>query len=94
MSGPLTTKAPQVTRTVKVEIADIPIWSVDALFHRIHRELERPNVSGEISATLVINYDLTETQYEALKEFADKIWQPFEIELLDEHIKECKAVTE
>lgn len=94
MSGPLTTKAPHVTRSVKVEIADLPIWSVDALFHRIHHELDKPNVSGKISATLVIHYDLTEAQYEALGEFGDKIWQPIEIELLDERIKERQAVTE
>lgn len=56
----------QVMRDVTLTFEDVPIWGVEALFHRIHMELDRPDVE-DVEAKLIIKYTgLDESQDERL----------------------------
>lgn len=80
--------APRVTREVIVTFNDLPLWGVDALFHRVHTHLDKPNVEGKITASLSLYYSLNEEQYRLLEALSDQIWQPCEVKVLEEHLSE------
>lgn len=64
----------QVSRHVKVTFHDLPIWGVEALFHRVHSTLGKPDISGW-GATLTIEYDsLDDLEYAKLLEFEHMLW--------------------
>ena len=64
----------QVSRAVKANFHDLPIWGVEALFHRVHSELGRPDIV-DWGATLTVKYDsLDDTQYAKLLEFESNLW--------------------
>ncbi len=63
-----------VSRHVAVTFHDLPIWSVEALFHRVHSTLSQPDVAGW-GATLTIEYDsLDDRQYALLHDFGHTLW--------------------
>ncbi len=60
-----------VYRDVTATFENVPMWAVEMLFERVHKELGRPNVE-EVSAQLVIKYEgLQEREYEQLHALQD-----------------------
>ncbi len=71
----------QVRRDVKVTFHNLPIWGVEPLFQRVHKELGQPNVDGW-GATLYIEYSgLEDLEYARLLDFQESLWTEVEIDL-------------
>ncbi len=82
--------APRVFRKVKLEVPNLPIWSVQPFFAMVHHHLRKPNVVGEVSATLFVEYDLDSDQYEVLHDLQDRLWQTFFTEVEEVRVYEPK----
>ncbi len=56
----------RVTRDVTATFGSVPMWGVEALFERLHKELGKPDID-EVGAQLVVKYSgLDEEQYAQL----------------------------
>lgn len=76
----------RVSRDVQVEISDVPIWSVEALFQRLHAELGRPDITAA-SAKLVIRYEgLDDQDYARLTTLGNTLWADIEFEVVKTRI--------
>jgi hypothetical protein len=65
---------------VTVEVPNLPIWGVQAFFDLLHRSLGKPDIEGNgVTATLVVGYSLTASQYEVMRDLEDRLWQPLEV---------------
>ncbi len=74
-------RAPVVEYRVTVEVPNLPIWGVQAFFDLLHRHLGKPNVEGDVSATLEVAYGLTASQYEVIHDLRDRLWAHMDIEV-------------
>jgi len=63
----------QVFRDVTLTLEDVPMWGVEALFHRIHAELGRPDVGG-VEATLTIKYTGLDESQDARLTALRELW--------------------
>jgi hypothetical protein len=73
---------------VTVEVPNLPIWGVQAFFDLLHRNLGKPDVQGDVNATLVIDYSLTSVQYEVIHDLRDRLWQHMDIEVTRATVRE------
>ena len=79
--------ADRVFRDTTVTFEHLPLWSVDALFRRVHLELGMPNVD-EVEAELIIKYiGLDEERFALLDSLADRLWTFPRFEVTRERIK-------
>ena len=83
-------QAPRIHRKVKLEVPDLPIWGVQPFFDLLHHRLRKPNVVGEVTATLFVEYDLSAAEYEVLHDLQDRLWQSFMTEVTEVKVIEPK----
>jgi hypothetical protein len=83
-------QAPRIHRKVKLEVPNLPIWGVQPFFDMLHHRLHKPNVVGDVKATLLVEYDLDADQYEIMHDLQDRLWQPFWVEVEEVKVYEPK----
>ena len=70
----------QVVRDVTVSIYNVPLFAAEALYHRLHNEVGRPDVE-QATATIELKLEgLHELEYARLEEFEKKYWVSLEYE--------------